>query len=172
MIRVATENDAAALAELAAKTFHETFAADNRPEDLRLYMESAYGLSQQRAELLDPDITTLFVQDGEDLIGYAQIRSGVAPDCITGEAPIELARFYIAQPGQGRGFAQQLMKRVLSECRRRGGRTLWLGVWERNERAKSFYKKIGFVDVGSHIFMVGTDAQTDRVMMLDLGTKA
>jgi hypothetical protein len=37
-------------------------------------------------------------------------------------------------------------------------------VWERNERAKAFYAKSGFTDVGSHAFMVGTDAQTDRIM--------
>ena len=50
----------------------------------------------------------------------------------------------------------------------RGGRTLWLGVWERNARAKAFYGKNGFVDVGSHVFMVGTDAQTDRILVRQL----
>jgi RimJ/RimL family protein N-acetyltransferase len=42
-----------------------------------------------------------------------------------------------------------------------------VGVWERNERAKAFYLKCGFVDVGSHIFGVGSDPQTDRVMVCD-----
>ena len=45
---------------------------------------------------------------------------------------------------------------------------LWLGVWERNPRAQAFYRKSGFADVGSQVFLVGTDAQTDRVMELIL----
>jgi ribosomal protein S18 acetylase RimI-like enzyme len=38
-------------------------------------------------------------------------------------------------------------------------------VWERNDRALAYYRKSGFVDVGSHTFVVGGDAQTDRVMV-------
>jgi ribosomal protein S18 acetylase RimI-like enzyme len=57
------------------------------------------------------------------------------------------------------------MREVERHAERRGGRTLWLGVWERNERAKAFYQKNGFSDVGSHLFMLGTDAQTDRIMV-------
>jgi len=60
------------------------------------------------------------------------------------------------------------MARVDSEAVRRGAHTLWLGVWERNERAKAYYKKSGFTDVGSHVFMVGDDAQTDRILVRPL----
>ncbi len=49
-----------------------------------------------------------------------------------------------------------------------GAKTLWLGVWERNDRAHAFYEKCGFADVGEHIFLFGTDPQTDRVMVTTL----
>jgi ribosomal protein S18 acetylase RimI-like enzyme len=84
---------------------------------------------------------------------------------VIGEAPLELWRFYVARPWHGRGIAQALMSHVNAEAHRRGARTLWLGVWERNERAKAFYRKTGFTDVGSHLFMVGEDAQSDRIMV-------
>ena len=168
IIRAAVATDATALAELAARTFRETFAADNRPEDMAVHIAHAYGASQQQRELVDPNIATLLVEIDGELAGYAQLRSGVAPECVTGEAPVELWRFYIAQPWHGRGVAQALMRRVESEAYRRGGRTLWLGVWERNDRAKAFYHKNGFMDVGSHVFMVGTDAQTDRILIRPL----
>ena len=167
-IRPGVPTDATDLAELAARTFHETFAADNRPEDMALHLARAYGASQQQRELVDPDIATLLVEVDGQLAGYAQLRSGVAPECVTGEAPFELWRFYIAQPWHGRGVAPALMRRAELEAYRRGGRTLWLGVWERNARAKAFYQKSGFRDVGSQVFMVGTDAQTDRIMVLPL----
>ena len=163
--------DATALAELAARTFNETFAANNRPEDMALHSADAYGESQQHAELNDPDVTTLLTEIEGQLAGFAQLRSGITPECVTGEDPMELWRFYIAQPWHGQGIAQALMQRVESEVRMRGARTLWLGVWERNERAKAFYRKNGFSDVGSHEYMLGTDAQTDRIMVRFLQTK-
>ncbi len=164
IIRLGVPTDAAALAELAARTFRDTFAADSRPEDIAQHMAQAYGSLQQGRELADANIVTLLAQRGEELAGYAQLRFGPAPTCVEGNAPIELWRFYVAQRWHGQGIAQALMCRVDEDADRVGTRTLWLGVWERNERAKAFYRKGGFVDVGAHVFMVGTDAQTDRIM--------
>lgn len=171
-VRAGVPGDAAALAELAARTFRETFAAENRAEDMALHLARSYGPSQQQRELADPGVSTLLVDVDGELAGYAQLRAGAAPACVTGEAPIELWRFYVDRPWQGRGVAGALMRRVQSEAYERGGRTLWLGVWERNERAKAFYAKSGFVDAGSHLFMVGTDAQTDRILVRALSRDA
>jgi GNAT superfamily N-acetyltransferase len=160
--------DARQLADLAASTFQETFAGENRPEDMALYMSMSYGVSQQQAELADPGITTLLAKVDGQLAGYAQLRAHAAPDCVTGSTPLELWRFYVAAPWHGRGVARALMKGVELEARACEAQTLWLGVWERNERAKSFYRKCGFADVGSQVFVLGTDAQTDRIMARSL----
>jgi diamine N-acetyltransferase len=163
IIRPGEPSDASTLAELAARTFQDTFAADNRPEDMAVHVSQAYGPLQQGRELADPNVATLLADTGNGLAGYAQLRRGPAPACVEGESPIELWRFYIDREWHGRGLAQKLMQRVDLDARRMGARTMWLGVWERNERAKAFYRKCGFVDVGSHTFMLGSDVQTDRV---------
>lgn len=163
-IRAAEPADAPALAELARRTFEETFAPHNNPADMALYLSGAYGLAQQSAELADTRLATLLADAGEALAGYAQLRDWPAPACVTGSNPVELRRFYVDRPWQGQGVAQRLMQAVLDEAGRRGAGTMWLGVWERNERAQAFYRKCGFVDVGSQPFMVGTDRQTDRIM--------
>jgi len=168
VIRQAVAADAPALAELAARTFVETFGADNRPEDVALHVARSYGPAQQQKELADPNVTTLLVEVDGELAGYAQLRSAAGPQCVRGESPIELWRFYVARDWHGRGVAEVLMRKVESEAARRGGRTLWLGVWERNARAKAFYHKTGFVDVGSHVFVVGADAQIDRILVRPL----
>ncbi len=82
--------------------------------------------------------------------------------------PVELLRFYVDQPWQGQGIAGLLMQAVEEQARARGARELWLGVWERNERAQAFYRKHGFRKVGTQIFVVGTDPQTDHVMLREL----
>lgn len=167
-LRPAVPDDAAALADLAARTFHETFAADNRPEDMAAHAAESYSPAHQGREIADPAIGTTLAYHDDALVGFAQLRRGPAPACVTGEAPIEVWRFYLVKSAHGRGIAQALMAQVVEQARRAEARTLWLGVWERNERAKAFYRKCGFTDVGAHVYMVGADAQTDRIMVREI----
>lgn len=171
-IRLGTPADAARLADLAARTFRETFSDGTSSDDMAAHLAESYGETQQGRELRDPALTTLLVEDGNRLVGYAQLREGPAPACVSGEVPIELWRFYVDRQRHGQGIAQRLMQRVDDEAHRIGSKTMWLGVWEHNHRAKAFYRKSGFVDVGAHVFMVGSDAQTDRILMRALTESA
>jgi diamine N-acetyltransferase len=167
-IRNGTESDAAELAAFAARTFEETFAADNRPDDMRAHLGNAFGVAQQTQELLNPHMLTLLAQQGENLVAFAQIRRKDPPPCVVLEKAIELHRFYVDRPAHGQGIAQQLMNAVHDAARLLDGHQLWLGVWERNARAIAFYKKVGFTDCGSTIFYLGPDPQTDRVLITAL----
>ncbi|NLA43929.1 GNAT family N-acetyltransferase, partial [Candidatus Saccharibacteria bacterium] len=42
------------------------------------------------------------------------------------------------------------------------------GVWEHNDKAIRFYEKLGFRPFGEHLFMLGSDPQTDLLMRLDV----
>ena len=167
-IRLATAADAAVVSELARRTFHDTFASTNDPADMTLYLAGAYSIDIQTRELSDRDITTLLVEEDGAAIAYAMVRGDHVPDCVTGPDPIELWRFYVDRAWHGRGIAAALMDRVTAAARERGAKTLWLGVWERNDRARAFYAKCGFVDAGEHIFLFGTDPQTDLIMVMTL----
>jgi GNAT superfamily N-acetyltransferase len=164
-IRLALPSDAPALAALAVRTFRDTYESHNSAEDMALHVAQSFGASHQGRELADPEIITLVAEIGNDLAGYAQLRRKRPPACVEGAAPIELWRFYVDKAWHGQGIAQALMERVEAEAARAGASTLWLGVWERNDRALAYYRKSGFVEVGSHTFVVGSDAQTDRVMV-------
>ena len=164
-IRRAEPRDAAALASFAARTFRETFEADNTAEDMALYLAANYGPERQGEELRAAGIFTLLAEDGRRLAGYSQLRDGEAPDCVAGEAPVEIRRFYVDRDWQGRGVAQALMVATLEAAMERGARTVWLAVWERNLRAQAFYRKCGFQDCGEQEFVLGRDRQTDRVMV-------
>jgi diamine N-acetyltransferase len=164
-VRRAQPADAAALASFAARTFRETFEADNTPENMALYLEANYGPERQAAEIRDAGVVTLLAVDGRRLAGYSQLREGPAPACVPGAAPIEIRRFYVDRAWQGKGLAQSLMVASIEAAMERGARTVWLAVWERNLRAQAFYRKCGFEDCGAQDFMLGRDRQTDRVMV-------
>lgn len=165
-LRRGAEGDAKRLADFAARTFTETFAAANRSEDMAAHVALAYSVAQQRRELTDPAIETLLFEIDGSLVAYAQLRSHAAPPCVSGASPVEVWRFYVDGAWHGRGIAQRLMEAVHDAARALGARTLWLGVWEHNARAISFYSKCGFRDVGAQDFWVGADRQTDRIMTM------
>ena len=64
------------------------------------------------------------------------------------------------------------MQQVRLAAQEFSGTHLWLGVWERNPRAIAFYRKAGFVEVGSHTFVLGSDPQRDLVLVAPLAASA
>jgi ribosomal protein S18 acetylase RimI-like enzyme len=65
--------------------------------------------------------------------------------------------------------AAELMRSCLAEARREGGDLIWLAVWKENPRAIAFYRKWGFDTAGEKIFQLGSDPQTDLVMIRMVG---
>ena len=163
-IRRAIASDEVALSRLATRTFSDTFARDNRPEDMAAYIAASHSPALQLAEITSPQFTTLLAGTDEH-IAFAQLKHGPAPACVTAPHSVELYRFYVEHAWHGRGIAAQLMRAVLAEAEAAGTATVWLGVWERNPRATAFYHKWGFVDVGTQLFHLGADVQTDRLMV-------
>jgi ribosomal protein S18 acetylase RimI-like enzyme len=163
-IRRALASDAEALARLATRTFYDTFARDNRPGDMAAYLAASHSPALQLAEITSPHFTTLLACIDEP-IAFAQLKHGPAPVCIPASPSVELYRFYVEHAWHGRGVAAQLMHAVLAEAEAAGTATVWLGVWERNPRAIAFYRKWSFVDVGTQTFHLGSDVQTDRLMV-------
>lgn len=163
--RVARPDDAALLAELGAATFRETFEAANTPEDFAAYMGAAFGEAIQRAELEDPDTTVFFAERGGETEGYVMLRERKPPASIAVDDALEIARLYARRRSLGRGVGASLMQCALAEAAGRGKEAVWLGVWDRNERAIRFYESWGFHRSGTQPFLLGTDLQTDLVMV-------
>lgn len=165
----ATPAHAAQLAEFGARTFYESFAAENSEDDMRRHLASAWSPEKQLAEIGNPDIDTLILtEESGRWLGFAQLRANRFSDGVPPEGSVELWRFYVDKPFHGQGVAGGLMDAAKQRAQRRGASSLWLGVWERNERAKAFYAKHGFRKVGTQVFVVGSDPQTDHVMLCPL----
>jgi ribosomal protein S18 acetylase RimI-like enzyme len=73
-IRPATLADAATLTELGARTFRDTFAADNTPEDVEAFLAAHYRPELQEAELKDPRNLYLLAEVSGVPAGFALLR--------------------------------------------------------------------------------------------------
>ncbi len=167
-VRPATPFDAALLADLGRRTFAEAFAAFNTAEDLRLFLDQTYHEAIQARELAESEAWHLIAEANGEAVGFARLRRGEVPGCITGPDPLELQRIYVLQAWLGLKAGPALLQRCLDEAWALGARTLWLGVLERNDRARAFYRRHGFTEVGEHTFVVGTDPQRDVIMVRPL----
>jgi GNAT superfamily N-acetyltransferase len=167
-VRRATPADNALLAEIGARAFSDTFAVDNTPENMAAYLAASFSPDKQAAELADPRGVFLIAEVAGQTAGYARLCEGTAPGPLAGAAgaqrPIEIVRFYALKPWIGQGVGAALMTACLAEARQRGCDALWLDVWERNPRAIAFYRRWGFVEVGTQAFQLGDDRQTDVLM--------
>ena len=169
-IREATTDDAKALTDLAYTTFWDAFAhhPKNAPDDLNHYMRQAFSLEQISAELEDDKSIFLIAEIEGEPAGYAKIIVGSIEEGVTAERPIELNRLYSHQQFLGKGIGQALMDACFERAKADGHDVMWLGVWEFNPRAQRFYEKNGFRVVGSHVFQLGEDPQTDLLMQREI----
>lgn len=169
-VRKGTPRDNVLLARLGAETFKDAFGADNTPEDMQLYLRKSFSPEMQAAELADPASVFLVAELANEPVGYARLVESAAPHAVVGLRPIEIVRIYARPEWIGHGVGATLMQACLREAALRQCDTVWLGVWERNQRAIAFYAKWGFVPVGYQPFLLGTDLQTDTLMARPVST--
>lgn len=157
------------LRQLAIKTFIDTYAAHNTPEVMADYLQEAFNEQQLLSELNSPERFYYCLKLGGQWVGYIKLNEGSAQTETRTDNVLELERIYVDPQYKGRGFGKSLLEQAIAVARERRKDRLWLGVWEHNPKAIGFYESQGFVKTGTHIFMIGGEAQTDWVMEIVVG---
>lgn len=167
-IRRATTEDAELLADLGRQTFVDAFESDNDSGTIAEYVAGAFSPERLRAEIEDAESEFLIASRDGEAVGYAKTRTAPAPASVAGRAPVEIERIYATSDTIGTGVGAALMTRCLELAKQRGSEVVWLGVWERNERAIRFYERWGFTVVGEKTFGLGGETQRDVVMVREV----
>ncbi|MEF9978562.1 MAG: GNAT family N-acetyltransferase [Thermomonas sp.] len=162
-IRRATPEDAAALAELGAATFIESFGQLYVPEDLQAFLDESHSVSAYAKVLANPDYALWIAEKNGCAIGYAQAGPCGLPHADAQAADGELKRLYLLKGEQNGGVGRALFDQALAWLEREGPRPLWISVWSENHGAQRFYGRYGFEFAGEYDFIVGE--QRDREFM-------
>ena len=162
-IRLATSSDAIVLAELATTTMRDAFGPPYNPAELvEEYIQSAMTVPLLETELNDPRATFFLLElPDKTVAGYAKLRRHAPPRRMPERNALEIQRIYLSKNQVGQGRGRRLMEHCLNWARQQGHRAVWLGVWERNTNALTFYEKMGFVRFGFHYFQFGSERQRD-----------
>jgi GNAT superfamily N-acetyltransferase len=159
-------SDAAALGALFDTSFTDTFGHLYAAEDLAQFL-SGFSVGAWARELADPAFAFRVAEADGALAGYAKLGTVSLPVTPAGPA-VELRQLYLGKAWHGAGVAQALMDWVLAEARGRGATELYLSVFTGNHRARRFYARYGFEEVGAYVFMVGNHADDDIIMKVGL----
>lgn len=155
--RLAGAEDARALSALGAATFLTSFAHDHPGEALLDHIGSAHGLAYYQAALTDPRQTALIGETPLGApVGYALLTPPDLPVDTDPRHDIELKRIYLLGPWQGGGNGDRIMDMVIAQAKGRGAQRLLLAVYPQNDRARRFYVRHGFDQIGEMTFMVGS----------------
>ncbi|MBY0156884.1 GNAT family N-acetyltransferase [Cytobacillus oceanisediminis] len=163
-IKKCTLEDLSRLQEISYETFNETFKEQNSPENMEAYLEKAFNRKQLETELSQRSSQFYFVEIDGETAGYLKVNTDEAQTEEMGDEALEIERIYIRSPFQKQGLGKYLFNKALEVAMEQNKKKIWLGVWEKNEKAIAFYKKMGFVQTGAHSFYMGDEEQTDFIM--------
>lgn len=155
-IRKCLFEDLYILQDISIQTFTDTFKEQNEPENLQTYLERAFNSEQLQSELAHVASEFYFIYCDEKLAGYLKVN-------ISDES-MEIERIYIKAKFQGKGLGKYLLNHAVEIAIEQKKKNIWLGVWEKNDNAIAFYKKMGFIQTGAHSFYMGDEEQIDFIM--------
>lgn len=159
--------DISQIQSIGRDTFIETFTEHNTTEDMQTYLDTSFDTGKLTKQLNDPDCGFYVAVLDTKVIGYLKVNSGKSQTELKDENSIEIERIYVLKAFHGKKVGQLLYEKALHLARLAQAEYVWLGVWEKNQRAIQFYKKNGFIEFDTHIFKLGSDEQTDIMMRLN-----
>ena len=156
------------LRDIGMQTFIESFSSQNTEENMRMYLGEKFSDESMTFELCNPGSLFFIAKNDGKTVGYLKLNTGNAQTDIADKHTMEIERIYVLQSMHGKRVGHSLLQTAIDEAQKTGVEFLWLGVWEHNEKAIQFYRKHGFEPFGTHVFMLGNDAQTDLLMKLHI----
>jgi diamine N-acetyltransferase len=163
-IRQATANDSQLISVLATTTFYEAYFEQDTPHDLSNYIIESFNIECIKDQLKSQESIFLVAYIEGHAVGYAKLDASSTHPSIVTEHTIELKRLYALERVWGKGVGESLLRHCEKFAIRLGCKSIWLGVWQLNERGQRFYKKQGFVTTGTLEFPYGDSVGINDVM--------
>lgn len=152
------------LLPVARRIFTETFAGNYDAEAFEGFCDEVYRPGGIMARDFDaPDVRWQVATVEDEPIGYAKLTPLRAPVPDAAPGALELQQIYVLADWHGSGVAERLMQWGLAEARASGAPEVYLTVFDHNQRAKRFYTRHGFEEVGNCTFQLGDRIDDDRI---------
>lgn len=160
--------DLTSLVTISRATFIETFASVNSEENLAAYLKENINEVKLSEELNNMNSYFYFAFSDEAIVGYLKLNVEDAQTEKHPEEALEIERIYVLEEYHGKQIGKFLLNHAINTAKNLNKKYIWLGVWEKNQKAIQFYERNNFNQFSKHVFMLGDDAQTDYLFRLNL----
>jgi diamine N-acetyltransferase len=150
-IKTSTTNDISLIRQLTFQVWPQTYASILTQQQIDYMLEMMYSKASLKKQMADGCQFKLIYDDAEP-VGFASYQE-IKPTVW------KLHKIYILFSQQGKGTGKFMIDHILKEIQQQGATALQLQV-NRNNKAKSFYEKLGFteieiinLDIGNGFFM-------------------
>ena len=151
-IRNADIDDIPLIRELTFNVWPQTYASILSQQKINYMLEMMYSESSLKKQMTEEGCQFIFVYDETEPVGFAAYQK-IKP------ATWKLQKIYILTTQQGKGTGKFVIGHIIKEIQLQGATALQLQV-NRQNKARSFYEKIGFTiieeadfDIGNGFFM-------------------
>lgn len=159
VIRAAGAADAPCISVLGSQVFLDTYAPDGIGPSIAREVRHHLSLEAVDALLAMPATRVLVAEHAERtgaragvMVGFAQLTLDAPHPLVGDERAVELQRLYVLERFTGRGIGAALLRGAEELAASSGAVTLWLTAWEGNRRARAFYARHGYEDVGATLY--------------------
>jgi diamine N-acetyltransferase len=168
LIRRATLDDLIGLEKLTSFTFREAWLEPGNEADLEEYVSENFNAEHLRQELNNPEIFYFLLEANNEMAGYLKLQKNDQPDGYVLLNTMALHRLYIKESYRNKKLGGKLLDYAIQFAKQEGRSTIWLGVWNENNRAIRFYKNYGFEKFGNYQFVMGSIVSDDYLLKLNL----
>lgn len=169
-IRKAKVTDIHEIVPLAARTFPLACPPDMDRSAIEEFVKTELNEDVFRAWINDENAYVLVAVDGAMLVGYSVCINDELPQDaeldreLPTDTTVMLSKFYVHPDFHGAGVSKKLMQHLVEQYVTTDRTWLWLGTNAANGRAIGFYERVGFSQIGTREFSVGSTLAQDAVM--------
>jgi ribosomal protein S18 acetylase RimI-like enzyme len=145
-IRNASVDDVQLIRELTFRVWPQTYASIISPQQIDYMLEMMYSEESLKEQMKDGS-RFIIAEEGEEPVGFASFGE-IKPTVF------KLHKIYILPSQQGKGTGNFVIEYIINEILKQEATTLQLQV-NRNNKAKSFYERLGFVVIEEADFDIG-----------------
>ena len=145
-IRKAGNTDIPLIRELTFKVWPQTYAATISKEQIDYMLEMMYSETSLQQQM-DDGCQFIIAYDESEPFGFASYQE-------TGPSVFKLHKIYVLSSQQGKGTGRFLIDYILTNIEQRGATALQLQV-NRQNKAKNFYERLGFIVIEEADFNIG-----------------
>ncbi|MCR6719883.1 MAG: GNAT family N-acetyltransferase [Chitinophagaceae bacterium] len=145
-LRLASPKDISLIQYLAQQVWPQTYQQILHPNQIQYMMNMSYSPTALQEQMARGHFFFV-VYNQSDPVGFLSV-GGV------GVGQYRLHKIYVLGTEQGKGTGRLILESIMNYLRNAGGKSLELNV-NRNNRARSFYEKMGFVIIREEDINIG-----------------